>query len=155
MNRWPIRTDVKVSRSAAPDIKPGMRAPSRQRRLLQRLLTSIGRRLSMPGQPSLPALLAIATVLLSAPVFAQLDERQGKLLSNNCLQCHARPGIGVPLMGNAPDWTERNRKGMDALLVNVVQGMRGMPPLGYCSACSEQDFRALIAAMSGFEGATK
>lgn len=100
-------------------------------------------------------LATMMTALLSTPATAQLDERQGKLLSNNCLQCHARPDIGVPIMGNAADWAERNKKGMDALLVNVVQGMRGMPPLGYCSACSEQDFRALIAAMSGLEGAAK
>lgn len=80
---------------------------------------------------------------------AQLTERQASLLTNNCVQCHARPGIGVPQMGVAADWYDRIKQGEDALLMNVVYGLRGMPPLGYCSACSEADFRAMIRLMSG------
>ena len=35
------------------------------------------------------------------------------------------------------------------MLQNVVYGIRGMPPLGYCSACTEEDFRVLIRLMAG------
>jgi cytochrome c5 len=80
---------------------------------------------------------------------AGLTDRQISLLTNNCVQCHARPNIGVPLMGNPPDWRERIKQGEDKLLVNVVHGLRGMPPLGYCSACDEADLRALIRVMAG------
>lgn len=83
---------------------------------------------------------------------AELTERQTRLLTNNCVQCHARPNIGVPMMGTPGDWTERNKQGEEKLLANVVHGLRGMPPLGYCSACSEDDFRALIRVMSGVGG---
>jgi cytochrome c5 len=79
---------------------------------------------------------------------ADLTERQAQLLANNCVQCHARADIGAPIMGNAADWEERSRKGEDKLLANVIVGLRGMPPLGYCSACGEQDFRALIRFMA-------
>lgn len=83
---------------------------------------------------------------------ATLTDRQVALLNNNCVQCHARPNIGVPLMGKADDWKARLPKGEDALLVNVIQGMGGMPPFGYCSACDEADLRALIRRISGLEG---
>jgi len=97
----------------------------------------------------------LTTAVLTAPARADLDERQGKLLSHNCVQCHARPETGAPLMGNPPDWKARNEQGMDRLLVNTVLGLRGMPPLGYCSACTEQDLRELIKAVSGIEVAAE
>mgnify|MGYP003503118659 FL=1 len=97
----------------------------------------------------------LTTAVLTAPARADLDERQGKLLSHNCVQCHARPETGAPLMGNPPDWKVRNEQGMDRLLVNTVLGLRGMPPLGYCSACTEQDLRELIKAVSGIEVAAE
>lgn len=105
------------------------------------------------------SLIAVAWLVLgglSAPAVAELDERQSRLLINNCVQCHARPGIGAPLMGGNPaDWKDRNKQGMEKMLANVVYGLRGMPPLGYCSACSEADLRALIQVMTGIEGASK
>lgn len=99
--------------------------------------------------------LLTATAVLAAPARADLDERQGRLLSSNCVQCHARPETGAPLMGNPPDWKVRNEQGMDRLLTHTVLGLRGMPPLGYCSACSEQDLRELIKAVSGIEVAAE
>lgn len=80
---------------------------------------------------------------------AGLDDRQIALLSNNCVQCHAHPGIGVPLMGNPADWVERNKQGEEKMLANVIYGLRGMPPLGYCSGCNEKDFRQMIRIMTG------
>jgi cytochrome c5 len=97
----------------------------------------------------------IVTTVAITPARADLDARQGRLLSSNCVQCHARPETGAPLMGNPPDWKVRNKQGMDRLLVNTVLGLRGMPPLGYCSACSEQDLRELIKAVSGIEVAAE
>ncbi len=44
---------------------------------------------------------------------AELTERQIQLLSNNCLQCHARPNIGAPMMGNPSDWKERIKQSED------------------------------------------
>jgi cytochrome c5 len=86
---------------------------------------------------------------------ADISERQAALFTNNCAQCHVRQGIGVPQAGDAAAWKDRAAQGEDAMLRNVVQGLRGMPPLGYCSACSEQDFRALIRLMAGLPDATQ
>jgi cytochrome c5 len=92
----------------------------------------------------------LATALLALPEWSLLaapatpTERQMHLLSSNCVQCHARPGIGAPLMGSPADWKERQAQGEEVLLRHVIEGKGGMPPLGYCSACDEEDFRVLI-----------
>lgn len=65
------------------------------------------------------------------------------------MQCHARPETGAPILGVPGDWRSSAARGEDAMLQNVVYGIRGMPPLGYCSACTEEDFRVLIRLMAG------
>jgi cytochrome c5 len=65
-----------------------------------------------------------------------------------CAPCHARPGIGAPLAGDEADWSERRARGLDALLDSTVVGVGGMPPLGTCGLCSEDDLRQLIAYMA-------
>ena len=69
-----------------------------------------------------PTLLA-ATLFLFLPGLAraELTARQAQLLSVNCLQCHARENIGAPIIGNPQDWRERNKRGEDVLLRNVIQ----------------------------------
>jgi cytochrome c5 len=101
-----------------------------------------------------PSLLTVLA-LLPGLATAELTERQMNLLANNCLQCHARPGIGVPMMGDAAAWKDRLKQGESKLLANVVLGLRGMPPLGYCSACSEQDLRDLSRMLAGFSEVAK
>jgi cytochrome c5 len=101
---------------------------------------------TLPAQAKSLCLLLLCLLpatLLAGPAPAP-TQRQLQLFSSNCVQCHARPGIGAPLMGNAEDWKSRQAQGEEVLLVNVVEGIRGMPPLGYCSACNQEDFRVLI-----------
>jgi cytochrome c5 len=103
---------------------------------------------------------ALQMVLLAACVFASIAISPGaagddpaarrlSLMAANCLQCHARAETGAPQMGDADAWRVRLEAGEDALLGNTIAGVRGMPPLGYCSACDEADFRALIGLLVG------
>lgn len=96
-------------------------------------------------QLSVTPLLALASLQLSAQITAE----QGQLFANNCLQCHAYAHVGAPMVGNAEHWRERNKKGLDQLVINTIEGIDKMPPLGNCSACSEADFRAIIRMMAG------
>ena len=96
----------------------------------------------------------LMTFLLTVIGFGRVVEaaptaRQSTLMVNNCMQCHARPDTGAPFIGAVDDWQEAVTRGEDAMLINVVQGIGGMPPLGYCSACSEEDLRVLIRTLSG------
>ena len=94
-------------------------------------------------------ILLAATLGFALPAFTAPDARQSTLFVNNCAQCHARQETGAPFIGMAEDWQDAVTRGEDAMLINVVQGIRGMPPLGYCSACTEEDLRVLIRMMAG------
>jgi cytochrome c5 len=100
----------------------------------------------------LPVLFAVLFLLPPGAARADLTERQEHLLASNCLQCHSREHTGAPLLGVPADWTTRNQQGEDGLLRNVIEGLRGMPPSGYCGACDEADLRALIRRLSGLNG---
>jgi cytochrome c5 len=99
-------------------------------------------------------MLIVSVLLVSAvgisPSIAAPDARQIKLLTNSCLQCHANVESTAPLMGIAEDWQAVIAQGEETTMKNVVLGIRGMPPLGYCSACSEQDLRELTRLVAGF-----
>lgn len=99
--------------------------------------------------------LVAAAMLFALPFVsrAELTDRQVKLLAHNCAQCHARAGTGAPTMGQTESWKSRNNAGEDQLLRSVIEGLRGMPPLGYCAACTEADLRALTRTVAGLEGA--
>jgi cytochrome c5 len=99
-------------------------------------------------------LMALSWTLLLSLSFANLttaqpNERQLQLFTNNCLQCHASEASGAPLIGNTDHWEDVIDQGEDVILKHVVEGIRGMPPLGYCSACTENDFRQLIYLVTG------
>jgi cytochrome c5 len=55
----------------------------------------------------------------------------------------------VPLVGDAAAWEGRRAQGFETLLANTVNGVRDMPPLGTCGACSEDDLRRLVAFVAG------
>ena len=76
------------------------------------------------------------------------DAALAQLYGASCRQCHANPAAGAPLTGDTLAWAPRLEKGMDTLLDHSINGFQGMPPLGLCMQCTEQDFRALIAFMS-------
>jgi cytochrome c5 len=97
----------------------------------------------------------MAALLLIMPfvTHAELTQRQARLLVVNCTQCHAKGNAAFPTMGNAKDWKTRNSQGEDRLLRSVIEGMAGMPPLGYCAACTEADLRALTRAVASLEEA--
>jgi len=120
-------------------------------RLLRHTLSPSSRRpLPQWAAPRWIVLLCIASTLgFCAPLTAQPDTRQMSLFVNNCLQCHTRPETGAPVIGAAEDWKTIASQGEEAILVNVVQGIKGMPPLGYCSACSEEDLRVMLRFIVG------
>ncbi|MEX2206887.1 MAG: c-type cytochrome [Myxococcota bacterium] len=106
---------------------------------------------------SLGGPLALALLVGACGCFAEreaappivLSEANARSYQVACATCHARRGIGAPVTGVEADWRERREQGIDALLVHTVDGYRGMPPLGSCGLCTEDDFRALIRYMAG------
>ncbi len=76
------------------------------------------------------------------------DPALAALYQQSCFACHGTGAGGAPRTGSA-DWQPRLDKGMDTLLDNTINGFKGMPPLGMCMDCGEEEFTALIEFMAG------
>ena len=103
------------------------------------------------GKVTIAALAVVGLVFPPATeASVALSERQLRLLGSNCLQCHAATHTGAPQIGSADDWQAVLAQGEALTLKHVVEGVGGMPPLGYCSACDESDLRQLSRYVAGF-----
>ncbi|MBK5417573.1 c-type cytochrome [Pseudomonas sp. TH31] len=80
---------------------------------------------------------------------APTDAALAQVYANSCKLCHANPAAGAPLTGDKKAWEPRVLQGADTLLDHAINGYNGMPPMGMCMQCSEQEFLALISYMSG------
>lgn len=80
-----------------------------------------------------------------------LEGRLNEFWTASCRGCHTSRMSGAPRPGDAAAWAPIIAQGMDTMLEHTINGYRKMPPLGLCSACTEEDFVALISWMSGMD----
>lgn len=92
-----------------------------------------------------------AAIVAAAESLVPDDTALAEIYEYSCYSCHANPDSGAPLAGDVDAWQPRLAKGMDALLESTINGFAGMPPLGMCMDCSEDQFAALIRFMSRTE----
>lgn len=64
-----------------------------------------------------------------------------------CMACHTTGAAGAPKIGDAGAWSARLGKGMSALYSNAINGINGMPPMGACGNCSEEEIEAAVDYM--------
>lgn len=86
-----------------------------------------------------------ASVTAPPPVSPEI----AKLYRQTCRACHATPGTGAPPSFDRAAWAPRLEQGMDTLLLHTIGGYKGMPPMGSCMDCGEEEFIALIRYMAG------
>ncbi|WP_339518801.1 c-type cytochrome [Pseudomonas proteolytica] len=77
------------------------------------------------------------------------DPTLAQLYDSSCKLCHANPASGAPLTGDSQAWSPRVAQGADTLLDHTLNGYNGMPPMGLCMQCSEEQFLGLIGFMAG------
>jgi cytochrome c5 len=65
----------------------------------------------------------------------------------NCNACHAAGVANAPKLGDKAAWDARMEKGMDAVMVNVMNGINAMPAKGLCMTCSADDLQAIVNYM--------
>lgn len=65
----------------------------------------------------------------------------------SCFACHGTGAAGAPKLDDKAEWETRMAKGMDAVMVNVINGIKAMPPKGLCMDCSDGDLLALVEYM--------
>ena len=97
------------------------------------------------------ALLVVLSLAGPAVAAGSLPPRQARINQQICATCHARPGVAVPLVGDESAWAPRRERGLTALVESTVNGVGGMPPLGTCSFCTQEDLEILIAYLAGID----
>lgn len=88
-------------------------------------------------------------IFFSTWAHATPTDKHYRQLAINCVQCHADPSTNAPLIGDTKEWSHILLQGKETVLNNLYLGKKGMPPLGYCSSCSQEDFITLIKLMAG------
>ena len=95
--------------------------------------------------------LALAMLLAWLPACDRGDspDHPGKrTYERYCFSCHAAGVADAPRFGDRESWGTRLEKGEDALLQSVIDGMPpGMPAMGLCMACSEEQLRDSVDYM--------
>jgi len=65
-----------------------------------------------------------------------------------CFSCHQAGVAGAPRFGDAQAWAPRIAQGPDVLLAHTKSGVPpGMPAMGLCTSCTEQDLADAIDYM--------
>ena len=67
-----------------------------------------------------------------------------QIYQKNCMACHTTGAAGAPKLGDAAAWAPRIAQGMDAIMVNVMNGINAMPPKGLCMTCSEDELKSVV-----------
>lgn len=78
-----------------------------------------------------------------------VQERTGEQIYNKyCQNCHQGGTVGSPRFGDREAWEERLEKGREALITSVRDGIPpGMPKMGLCFNCSEQELASSVDYM--------
>lgn len=70
------------------------------------------------------------------------------IYNRSCFSCHAGGVGGAPVPGDTQAWEPRVAKGREALVQSVRDGMPpGMPPMGLCMSCTDEDLAAAVDYM--------
>lgn len=80
-----------------------------------------------------------------------LDAQQQAVYQRTCATCHERPGTGAPPAGDRQAWAARVDQGLSALVDHAINGYGGMPPMGLCMECDQDQLIAFIEYMAGVE----
>ncbi|TDQ37029.1 c-type cytochrome [Thiopseudomonas denitrificans] len=73
------------------------------------------------------------------------------IVAKSCGVCHGTGLLDAPKTGDKEAWAIRAEAGggMDGLLAVAKSGRGGMPPMGTCGDCSDDELISAIKAMSG------
>ena len=122
------------------------------------------RQVCLAGQPCVGSKASMASEVAAAPVAAApmaaepmaaapmvevaasgFDAEATYMAS--CNACHAAGVANAPKLGDKAAWDARMEKGMDAIMVNVMNGINAMPAKGLCMTCSADDLQEIVNYM--------
>lgn len=97
----------------------------------------------------LAAILALAFTVCGSQLANAADKpRSGEqVYAQFCANCHSGGWQSAPVSNDESEWQERMAKGWETLFKNAKQGLNGMPPMGTCMDCSDEELTASIKEM--------
>ena len=107
---------------------------------------AIEKRIAPVGQVCLEAQDCAQEVKIVASI--QGGMRSGKeVYDTACTTCHAIALAGAPKFGDRVSWGERANEDLDHLVETVINGLGGMPPMGMCMNCSQEELTNAVQYM--------
>ncbi len=92
-----------------------------------------------------PLLIAFLSFNSSSIFTEEKILRDGKTVYDAaCSVCHQYGLAGAPIFGNESSWGYRANKTLDELTYSVKNGLKGMPAMGLCMNCSEQELERAV-----------
>ena len=70
-----------------------------------------------------------------------------EVYTNACATCHNIGLAGAPKFADASSWGARPDKGIEALTASVKNGLNGMPAMGMCMDCSDDELSSAVQHM--------
>lgn len=64
-----------------------------------------------------------------------------------CAVCHSGGWQGAPIANDAGDWKARVDAGFDTMFKNAKNGLNGMPAMGACMDCTDEELKGAIQEM--------
>jgi cytochrome c5 len=98
------------------------------------------------AEPVAAAPMAAAAAAPMAEVAASRFDAEATYMAS-CNACHAAGVANAPKLGDKAAWDARMEKGMDAIMVNVMNGINAMPAKGLCMTCSADDLQEIVNYM--------
>lgn len=89
----------------------------------------------------------VATSLFAAARSADVPRTGADVFRTYCAVCHESGWQGAPIANDAGEWKTRLSAGADAMFKNAKQGLNGMPAMGTCMDCSDEELQRAIAEM--------
>lgn len=70
-----------------------------------------------------------------------------QVVQNVCAGCHAAGVLGAPKIGDTAAWQQRMQQGLDTVVANAINGIRGMPPRGGNASLTDEQVREAVILM--------
>ncbi|KAB2936565.1 MAG: cytochrome c5 family protein [Candidatus Contendobacter sp.] len=86
------------------------------------------------------------------PAGAELRLSGQDVYNKVCMACHATGAAGAPKVGAKDQWEPRFAQGLDTLVKNAVNGIRGMPAKGGNPSLTEANIKDSVVYMLGETG---
>ena len=89
-----------------------------------------------------------AKAVVTAVASSASGIRTGEEVYNNaCATCHSIGLAGAPKFADLSSWGSRPDEGIEHLTEQVKNGLNGMPPMGMCMDCADEELTAAVQHM--------